>query len=73
MWTERIVDDSDIGLRYSTLFDFSTVNGCFREFRYKYAIVVHSDVAGTSVGEALLVEADQSDVIDISSTLANVR
>lgn len=65
-WTERVVDSNDVDLRFSTLFDFSTTDGCFREFQYVYAIVVRSNAAGTSVGEALLVEANQSDVIDIS-------
>jgi hypothetical protein len=65
-WTEKVLKTGSLDLRFSALFDFVTLDGCFREFRYVYAVVVRSDVVDIRAGEAVLVEANELDVLDIS-------
>lgn len=64
IWTERKISDRDVDLRYWSVFDFVTFDGCFRDFRYIYAVVVGSKISDIPVGEALLLEVYQVEIID---------
>lgn len=66
IWTERKIPDRDVDLRYWSIFDFVTFDGCFRDFRYIYTVVVDSRVSDIVAGEALLLEVYQVEIIDHS-------
>jgi hypothetical protein len=66
VWGEKRVNASTLDIRFSRLFDFDTVNGSFRDFRYVYAVVVRSDVIDVPIGSPLLIETDSLDLFDTS-------
>jgi hypothetical protein len=65
-WTP-VVLDRKIKLCYAALFDFDTLTGSYRDFRYVEAVIVASDHYTLTLGQRVLVEAHKVRAYDVSA------
>lgn len=68
-WSAHRWRPGSASLRYRSLFDFGTVSGEWREFKYVEAIVVAvGNDPALDVGRRVLLEVDEIRLMDISPT-----
>lgn len=67
-WTPELWIQEAASLHFSSLFDFVTFSGNWREFRYVEALVTSTSISSFEVGRRILVEVDAICVIDDSQS-----